>query len=72
MKEVTEVEQELIIIVGAGSHARVVLDVVLANNLQVLGFLDDRAMAALTRDINYLELLRCWKIYWTATRILTS
>lgn len=46
MKEVTEVEQELIIIVGAGSHARVVLDVVLANNLQVLGFLDDRAMAA--------------------------
>jgi acetyltransferase EpsM len=35
-----------LIIVGAGGHAKVVLDVALANSLTVLGFLDDRATAA--------------------------
>jgi acetyltransferase EpsM len=45
VREVVGLENELII-VGAGGHAKVVLDVALANNVTVLGFLDDHATVA--------------------------
>lgn len=50
-----------LIIVGAGGHAKVVLDVALANNVTVLGFLDDHAIVApdpryqLLGTVNMLE-----------------
>jgi acetyltransferase EpsM len=53
VKEVARLGNK-VIIVGAGGHAKVVLDVALANDMTVLGFVDDHATVA--PDPDYLLL----------------
>jgi acetyltransferase EpsM len=65
VREVAGLENQLVII-GAGGHAKVVLDVALAVNLTVLGFLDDHATVApdpryrLLGALKVLEDLMSW------------
>jgi acetyltransferase EpsM len=53
MREVAGLGDKLII-VGAGGHAKVVLDIALANEITVLGFIDDHATIAPAPDYQLL------------------